>query len=345
MFGGSGGGSMLRVFGRAVARAGVTNFQEPISTSTSSSNTTTTTTVTSPRATRKLNSLNNDNNTLSLSSSGSVLSVPISANSGGPISTWCPSFTGSYPDDYEWVSVDGSEDERLVGFNDDFVLGPVPSMDEVHDAVTALTHVFDAPLYSQLIRDKFACTVDKDIADQISSPTVLSQVSSVGSDFDWKEPSPALCNQRALHSYGSHTVHEAFHLLLTEPSVQKMVVSISSDKAVWDAVLNNAVVQELRETYYADENTDPLTSESSDETGEETNPALNFVKWIFDNTRVRVVEVIETVTKLVNELFKPPADDKTSAGDKDPFEDKLRSSFLLSIMVLLIVVVTRVQKA
>lgn len=139
MFGGSGGGSMLRVVGRAVARAGVTNFQEPISTNTSSSCTTTTSSPTSPRATRKLNSLNNDNNTLSLSSSGSVLSVPISANSGGPISTWWPSFTGSYPDDYEWVSVDGSEDERLVGFNDDFVLGPVPSMDEVHDAVTALT--------------------------------------------------------------------------------------------------------------------------------------------------------------------------------------------------------------
>ncbi|KAG6791897.1 hypothetical protein POTOM_001031 [Populus tomentosa] len=348
MFGGSGGGSMLRVGGRAVARSGATNFQEPISTNTSSSNTTTTG-VTSPRATRKLNSLNNNNNTSSLSSSGSVLSVPISANSGGPISTWWPSFTGSYSDDYEWVSVAGSEDERLVGFNDGFVLGPVPSMDEVHDAVTALTHdgdsVFDAPLYSQLIRDKFACTVDKDLADQISSPTVLSQVSSVGSDFDWKEPSPALCNQRALHSYGSHTVHEAFHLLLTEPSVQKMVVSLSSDKAVWDAVLNNAVVQELRETFYADENTDPRTSESSDGTGEETNLALNFVKWIFDNTRSRVVEVIETVTKLVNELFKPPADEKTSAGDKDPFEDKLRSSFLLSIMVLLIVVVTRVQKA
>jgi hypothetical protein len=34
-------------------------------------------------------------------------------------------------------------------------------------------------------------------------------------------------------------------------SAQKMVVSLSSDKAVWDAVLNNAVVRELRETYYA----------------------------------------------------------------------------------------------
>ena len=130
---------MLRVVGRAVVRAGVTNFQEPISNNTSSSHSTTT--VTSPRATGTLNSFNNNNNNnnLSLSSSGSVLNVPISANSGGPISTWWPSFTGSYPGDYEWVSVDGSEDERLVGFNDDFVLGPVPSMVEVQDAVTALT--------------------------------------------------------------------------------------------------------------------------------------------------------------------------------------------------------------
>jgi hypothetical protein len=95
----------------------------------------------------------------------------------------------------------------------------------------------------------------------------------------------------------------------------------------------------------ADENTDPPTSESLAETGEESNPALNFVKWIFDNTRARAMEIFETITKLVNEFFKPPAGEKTSAGTKDPFEDKLRSSFLLSIMVLLIVVVTRVQKA
>lgn len=30
-----------------------------------------------------------------------------------------------------------------------------------------------------------------------------------------------------------------------------MVVSLSSDKAVWDAVLNNEVVRELRESYAA----------------------------------------------------------------------------------------------
>ncbi|KAJ6326978.1 hypothetical protein OIU78_013966 [Salix suchowensis] len=204
--------------------------------------------------------------------------------------------------------------------------------------------VFDAPSHSQLIRDKYTCTVDKDLAHQISCPALLNQVSSAGSESDWKEHSPVLCDPRALLSYGSQRVHEAFHLLQTEPSVQKMVVSLSSDKAVWDAVLNNAAVRELRETYCADENIDPPTCESLDETGEESNPALSFVKWIFDNTRMRAMEVIETITKLMNELFKPPAGEKMSAGTKDPFENKLRSSFLLSIMVLLIVVVTRAQK-
>lgn len=32
-----------------------------------------------------------------------------------------------------------------------------------------------------------------------------------------------------------------------------MVVAISSDNAVWDAVLNNGVVRELRELFYVGE--------------------------------------------------------------------------------------------
>lgn len=30
-----------------------------------------------------------------------------------------------------------------------------------------------------------------------------------------------------------------------------MVISLSSDRAVWDAVMNNEVVRELRESFYA----------------------------------------------------------------------------------------------
>lgn len=94
-----------------------------------------------------------------------------------------------------------------------------------------------------------------------------------------------------------------------------------------------------------DENITAPTSESSDETGDACSPAMNVIRWIFDNTRTKVMEVIEKITNLVNELFKPAADEKGAAGPKDPFEEKLRTSFLLSIMVLLIVVLTRAHRA
>jgi len=32
--------------------------------------------------------------------------------------------------------------------------------------------------------------------------------------------------------------------------VQRMVISLSSDKAVWDAILNNEAVREIREKYH-----------------------------------------------------------------------------------------------
>ena len=68
---------------------------------------------------------------------------------------------------------------------------------------------------------------------------------------------------------------------------------------------------------------------------------------MFDNTRAKVMEVFEKISKLVNELLSPPDEGKGTAGSKDPFEEKLRTSFLLSVVVLLVVVVTRAssQKA
>ncbi|KAJ9140020.1 hypothetical protein P3X46_030707 [Hevea brasiliensis] len=244
---GGGGGSMLKVVGRAVTRAGVTNLQESISSSSSAIS----------RSSQRLNSSSNNNLILSSafgSPFGITCNVPVSANSGGPNASCWPSFapSGSCCDDYEWVSVEGSEEDTAIVVGDDFVLGPVPSRDEVHSAVSALTQVFDAASYPQFITDKFACNVDMDVADEILSPTEkLPHVSPAGSEIDWLEPSPHLYNSRMLRPYGPDRVYDAFHLLQTEPSIQRMVISLSTDKAVWDAVLNNEVVRELRETYHA----------------------------------------------------------------------------------------------
>ncbi|KAM1457567.1 hypothetical protein ACFX13_035585 [Malus domestica] len=51
--------------------------------------------------------------------------------------------------------------------------------------------------------------------------------------------------------HGVERVYDAFHLLQTESSMQRMVMTLSSDIAVWDAVRNNEVVRELHESFYA----------------------------------------------------------------------------------------------
>ncbi|XVE56403.1 hypothetical protein DITRI_Ditri04bG0006100 [Diplodiscus trichospermus] len=349
MGGGAGGANMLRTVGRAaVARTVVTNgnpttFQEPFPA-----------TPSSPTSASQRH--NNNNNTYLCISSGSspfgssISGVPVSANSGLPCN-W-PAFASSPAsaaasccDEFEWVCVDGSdEDKQPQGLFDDFVLGPVPSIGEVQNAVSALQRVFDASSSSQLIRDKFSYN-----AYQIPSSTGPMQQlhSAAGSDLNWMEPSMHSYNTAALQPYGSNRVYDAFHLLQTEPMVQKMVFSLSSDKAVWNAVLNNEVVRELRESYYAaEENNLPSSDESSDETSDEPNKATDIVKWIFDNTKAKIMDIFAKITKLVNELFKMPPDDEiATAGTPDPFEERLRTSFLLSVVVLLVVVVTRARAA
>ncbi|KAK2654220.1 hypothetical protein Ddye_014076 [Dipteronia dyeriana] len=195
--------------------------------------------------------------------------------------------------------------------------------------------VFDPVSHSHLVRDKFGSNLEKDVVDQISSSSGIGhRVASIGSELDWMEPAPFLSNTRMLHPYGYDRVYDAFHLLQTEPSIHRCL----------EAVLNNKVVQELKESFDAAES-NGSEIESSDKTCDDSNPAMDIVKWIFNNTKAKVVGVIEKITNIVNELFKPPGDEKATIGvatpgTTDPSEEKLRTSFRLSIVVLLVVVVT-----
>lgn len=138
--GGGGGGNLLRSVGRAVTRVNVAGgaLQEPFSSSSSGGGTAATATSPSSRNTRKPSSSNN----LSLSSSSSTSSplppfasynIPFSSTSGIP--TWSST---THCDEFDWVSVDGIEDDGAHGVADDFFLGPVPSLGEVQTTVSAL---------------------------------------------------------------------------------------------------------------------------------------------------------------------------------------------------------------
>lgn len=86
-------------------------------------------------------------------------------------------------------------------------------------------------------------------------------------------------------------------------------------------------------------------SSVSDEGSDDSKAAMDVLSWIFINTKAKIMDLIDKITKMVDELFLPPKSEKKIGKAADSFEEKLRTSFLLSIVVFLVVVVTRASKA
>ncbi|KAG8044672.1 hypothetical protein GUJ93_ZPchr0076g18686 [Zizania palustris] len=78
-----------------------------------------------------------------------------------------------------------------------------------------------------------------------------SSGNSSGSD-DWMEPVAYALNSTALLTRDHRNVLDAFRLLQKDPNVQKMVMSLSCDKVVWDAIMKNEVVQDFRRSFQDD---------------------------------------------------------------------------------------------
>ncbi|KAI3778093.1 hypothetical protein L2E82_07116 [Cichorium intybus] len=308
--GGRGGGEMIKTVHRVV-RAGLGGgaSQEPYSHST-----TTTTRTTSNRIRKQT-----INSTLYLSSNANPSSTCSHLNHqhvpAAPNWTFSSSPTASDEFDWEYIHDGGSDEGESLNraLYDDFVFGGVPSKDEVHHAVSSLQESTHGTY--------------EDGIEKIIGPTGFHKS---GSELDWIEPS-----LQRLHDPGSITrVYDAFDLLQTEPSVQRMVISLSSDKAVWDAVMNNEVVRELRESF----NEGKSISECSEDSVDDSNPVTQVLRWIFVNTKEKAIEIVEKITKIVNELVRPMGKDEKSKKDtadvgQGLFEEKLRSSFLLSIIL------------
>nr|XP_010318167.1 uncharacterized protein LOC101263682 isoform X3 [Solanum lycopersicum] len=210
--------------------------------------------------------------------------------------------------------------------------------------------VLEPTYFAYSTNDGLGYKSNEDTSNELTSSINLTHevLSSSGSVSDWIEPSIHICNSKLLQSYGSNRVYDAFYLLQTEPSIQKMVISLSSDKAVWDAVLNNEAVREIRDSLKQVDAADNGLQAGNSEEGldkSDSDGTVDIIGWIILNTKEKVLEIVEKIIDFVNEWFQPPEEEKTSNGDTDPFEEKLRTSFFLSIVVLLVVVVARAQCA
>ncbi|KAG6501312.1 hypothetical protein ZIOFF_041191 [Zingiber officinale] len=125
----------------------------------------------------------------------------------------------------------------------------------------------------------------------------------------------------------------------------RMVVSLASDKAIWDAILKNEAVQELRESCITGL---MLPSGCQGETGSILSEfwnagrdiAIIILRWILENLKTKVHALLLLISQLVDELFHV-VEPGTSMGGLDGI---LRSMFMLSLMVISIVIIIRIQQ-
>ncbi|KAE8770135.1 hypothetical protein D1007_58193 [Hordeum vulgare] len=120
-----------------------------------------------------------------------------------------------------------------------------PTGDEVRAAFSSIQEVFEGSYY-----DVDSDETHKQIA-LLSNSEDSSSSNSSGSD-DWVEPAAYVLNSTSLLTREHMNVLDAFHLLQRDPNVQKMVMSLSCDRTVWDAVMNNEAVREFRRSFHDD---------------------------------------------------------------------------------------------
>ncbi|MCD7463440.1 hypothetical protein HAX54_050580 [Datura stramonium] len=160
-------------------------------------------------------------------------------------------------------------------------------------------------------------------------------------DINWLELMLNPHQSTLLKSPGYARFYDAFHMLQNEPSIQRLVCSIARDKAVWEAMTSNKAVQKLQGSLICA----AKEEESQSSTGESIGSLI--VRWIMGITTSRIAELIQSfgslLSEMINEIFGPTNKGKPTSELSDLLEEKIRSSFLLSVVLLLIVVVTRTQ--
>lgn len=194
--------------------------------------------------------------------------------------------------------LDGKEKKTVSGCLYHHVFEPVPSQREVEDAVSAL----------------------QDFVQAVSSTSTLQHI--IGS-----------LDSRILLSHGYERLYDALQLLQSDPSVKRLVVSLSSDKAIWDAVISNVLHQNLPELPDSDECKRPQISEQKE-------LSIKILSWILGIIKGKVLELIESFQSLVNDLCQSPRKENTTV-DAAVLDEKVRSSVLLSIVIILIVIMAR----
>uniref|UniRef100_J3M066 Uncharacterized protein n=1 Tax=Oryza brachyantha TaxID=4533 RepID=J3M066_ORYBR len=256
--------------------------------------------------------------------------------------------------------------EEVIALGDDALRADSAAFDAVSEAVDEQGMVFGAPPTDQEVRAAVASiqqvfenhpALDSDgpaqalalppisglppsgmlvnyfAEDSAQSDNKINQLTNLehstpdSASEEMIEPAVLVLNSTALLTREHRNVLDAFHLLQVDPSVQKMVMALSTDKSVWDAVMKNEVVQEFRRSFQDAKEADLSGSSSA-------SPGV--MKWVMENTQAKIKEFLENILKLVNMLFL------TQSEDYDLYDDTVRMSFMLTVFVFIVVTMARI---
>ncbi|EMS53732.1 hypothetical protein TRIUR3_24555 [Triticum urartu] len=134
----------------------------------------------------------------------------------------------------------------------------------------------------------FAADSDASEKQTVQIANLGSSPSNIGLD-ECTGPGTLALNSTALMTREHQNVLDAFQLLKEDASVQKMVMALSTDKAVWDAVMNNEVVQEFKKSFQDAKETDNKGSSSAP-------PGM--MQWVLENTQAKIKEFLEKILQL-----------------------------------------------
>ncbi|XP_074560534.1 uncharacterized protein LOC141816689 [Curcuma longa] len=282
-----------------------------------------------------------------VSSSSGAASPTFASAENGSSSIWS-SHSSCLADLEDWERVADEApfwDEEVKG--DRHVFGSAPSREEAEDAVSTLRQML-APVVFPHIVNYEPKLVDYNhseaIDNNIAQMNMIYNSSSESIDElchpDWIEPAMQAYSLDISNYKERQNALDALQLFNANATLQSMVVSISSDKAVWDAVMNNKTVQELKKTFLEG----PSETESSETGSSEEHLDTNTgpLGWMFQNAKTKLMEFIDKITKLAKQMF---LFHKNETDGNDAFEDAVRSSLLVSVFVFVIVIMKRLQTA
>ncbi|KAH9323559.1 hypothetical protein KI387_018198 [Taxus chinensis] len=223
--------------------------------------------------------------------------------------------------------------------SDHLVFGSAPTQPGVVEATSDFQDTIkqNVTSVSCIIDNQTVSSSFQSVYDNPDSVEVSNFQESKGTSFEnlvnRVEPELDQDNDKKLHISGHSNVFEAFNLLQSNPSIQGIVASLASDKAVWDAMLKNEKVLEFKQSLLEGEFE---VSDADKRPCDHKNPLTEVIK----NMKVKAVEYTQKITEVCNK-FSGFAD-AFLEKDGDFVERALKASSIVGIGILLILLFKRV---